>query len=192
MRPSSPLHPVHLLLLLVPLALACGDKETDEDEDDDDSSSTDDTATDADDTAQVDTCGGTPPVLVDLSCRNGGMQDNSGTQTPTMEFSADVTDEDGDLNEYTFVVSYDATADGVLSGETELGTSTGNVSVNDCQVFTAEPKASWFVDGAALPFSTVFDFGLSLVDKNGVSSEVGVITCQTPGSNGLGGGEVEL
>ena len=47
---------------------------------------------------------------------------------PTITFSGDVTDVDGDLDTYLITMTYDGSPDGVLSGETELGTSTGTAN----------------------------------------------------------------
>lgn len=180
------------LVLLAPLALACGDKDASEDDDDDGggSGSADDTAASADDTGEPEECGGSAPVVVDLSCRNGGMQSSGSGEQPTLEFTAEVSDEDGDLTAWTMVVVYDGTPDGTLTGASELGSTTGGSGV-DCEVPTAQARSTWFVDGAALPYSTTYDFGVVITDANGESSEAAVITCQTPGDNGLGGGEVE-
>lgn len=178
------------LVLIAPLALGCGDKSAEDDDDGGGSGDTDDTAATTDDTGEPQECSGAAPVIVDADCRNAGMQNSGGGELPTMEFSAEATDEDGDLEAWTYIVLYDATPDGVLSGEAELGTNTGGSGVA-CEVPTIQARASWFVDGGSLAYSTTYDFGLVVVDAAGQSSEVAVITCQMPGDNGLGGGEVE-
>ncbi len=180
-------------LLALPTMVACGDKDEDEDEDDDEDGGSDDTGSSSDDTGDTgtNTCGGTAPVLENVTCRNAGKQDNGGTEMAVLQFSADVTDADADLNGWTITVSYDTEPDGTISASTELGSTSGGTGL-DCQIPATEASAGWFVDGASLPYEVTWDFGVTVTDINGDVSDMSVITCQTPNSSGLGGGQVDL
>lgn len=184
-------------LLGLALLAACGDKASDDDDDDDDggigSGSGSGSGSDSgpDDSGNPDECVGSAPVVVELGCKNGGMQDYEGTQTPTFTFSAEATDADGDLHGYVLTTSYDSSPDGVLSGAVDLGQSTGSVGA-ECEVYEADLGVTWFIDGGTLQFDGIYDFGITVEDSHGYVSEAAVITCQLPASSGLGGGEVDL
>jgi len=184
-------------LLCLALLAACGDKASEDDDDDDDGGSGIGTGSGSgsdsgpDDSGDATECEGSAPVVVELSCKNGGMQDYEGTQTPTFTFSGDATDDDGDLHGYVLTTSYDSSPDGVLSGAVDLGESTASAGA-ECEVDDIDFGVSWFIDGGTLQFDGIYDFGITVRDSHGYVSEAAVITCQLPSSNGLGGGEVDL
>ena len=136
-----------------------------------------------------DICAGNAPVIVELGCENTGLQDNAdaGQALPTMTFSVNATDEDGDLNAYNLLIEFDDVLDGSLADDAEQLTVSGSVSNSDeCSVENVTISTRVFLQGGPPEYDTEFEFYFSLFDAAGERSAAEMIVCRTPDENGDG------
>lgn len=128
------------------------------------------------------TCGGTPPVIQELTCVDSGLQTHPDYgQMPTFTIKASVNDEDGDLTVYQIFVDIDGTLDGIESeDDIELNPVEGSVVGETCGVFNANVSFSIFLNGTQPDFDTVYEWYVRVADGLGKMSEPMMIECRTP------------
>lgn len=136
-----------------------------------------------------DICAGTAPVITELACENTGLQDNAdaGQALPTLTFTVNGTDEDGDLNAYNLLIEFDDVLDGSLADDAEQLTVSGSVSnADECTVENVNISTRVFLQGGPPEYDTEFEFYFSLFDAAGERSAAEMIVCRTPDENGDG------
>ena len=107
--------------------------------------------------------------------------------SPVLMFVISAQDNDGDLNSYGIDLDYESNADGVLdSAGLQRLSLTGSVDAELCYASDLSLNLHLSVDGAAVLYSTQYDWGITLTDANGLASEPFVLTCRTPASDGSG------
>ncbi len=174
-----------LLATALPFCLtACGKEEVEEEEDPPPINTGDDTAS---------TCGGTPPVVLSVSCENTGVKDHyeTGVPTVTMGLWIEVNDEDGDLTQYEMQVYFDDVIDGAVDPASASGFNpiTDSVEGNECEVTAATLGLNMYLQGGAPYFDTEYEWGVIIRDAGGVASELTLTTCYTPTATGEDGGQ---
>ena len=171
-----------LLATALPFCLtACGKEEVEEEEDPPPINTGDDTAS---------TCGGTPPVVLSVSCENTGVKDHyeTGVPTVTMGLWIEVNDEDGDLSAYSGYIYLDQVIDGAVSEESSPFTPvSGSAGPDECAEFDANLALNLGITGGNPAFNVEYEWGLKVVDAGGVGSELVVFTCITPKADGTDG-----
>ena len=137
-----------------------------------------------DDTAGA--CSGADPVIAGVNLSNGGIVDFEGTDYPTIQISADATDEDGNLNYVTMEVWFSEFGDPNTDGSAQLD-KTFSVDSNDCSVDGYVFDLNVQVGGGLQP-NTEYTFAVRLTDAEGEVSNIGLATGYTPKSDGSDGG----
>ena len=160
-----------LLGLAGVLLVACGGKDSDEDS-----------------SAEATCEGGTPPVVSDVYCENTGIQiyGPTGEEAPTLTVWADVEDEDHDLESYTVTLFFDDVLDGTVSREQSLGPSAGYPSPEPCGVSALLLGTTVYLRGGQPLYETPYEWGVVVTDATGLESELVMVTCTTPNTEGEG------
>lgn len=133
-------------------------------------------------------CGGTAPVIDELTIVNGGIVKFDSGPKPTVGVQAHVTDEDADLDVVSMDVWYDDVVDNqVDTTGTSFDGSPYEVSDEPCTsastTFTLQIQA-----GSNLEFDSLYEFAAVVTDGNGEVSEVAIASGYTPTSEGEDGG----
>lgn len=175
-----------LMLTLPLLAVACGDKEEEE------------TGTapglDTDTEDETEECSGTAPVVEAVTCENSGIQPHfeTGEDTVTMTIMAETSDADGDLDYYTFELFFDDEIDGTVDTSTSVfSPSSGSVDVDACEAGLVNLGTVLYLAGGDPDYDTLYEWGVIVTDGGGIASEVMVVECYTPTSDGEDGGATE-
>ena len=136
----------------------------------------------------TETCGGTAPVIEELSCENTGLDfyPDANADLPTFTLRANITDADADLTSYTMLIKFDSTLDNALDEDAQELTVTGSMSSNACAVSEGDVGAKIFMQGGPPDFSTTFEWYVSIMDAAGDRSETEMIVCTTPDEQGEG------
>ena len=137
---------------------------------------------------ESETCGGTAPVIDELTCENTGMQfyPDAGVDLPTFTIRANISDEDADLTSYTMLIEFDTELDNALGADSQELTVTGSLGSNPCSISSADIGASVYLQGGPPNFSTTYEWYVSVFDATGDRSQAEMIVCTTPDENGNG------
>ncbi len=179
-----------LLVLLGCEPLGLDDTDTDTDTDTDSDTDTD-TDTDADTDTDTDTgpggCEGTAPEVEGASTADGPMIDDDGNEVPSVLFTVQFADADGDANVVTIRAWFDDTFDGAVDTSGDPDSEAGPVAmqvegaaVPDCEGFGGALSFALGVNGRELAYDTPTDFALAVSDKAGLWSEAFVLGAVTP------------
>ena len=112
-----------------------------------------------------DICAGAAPVIVEIGCENTGLQDNpdAGQPLPTITFTVNATDADGDLNAYNLLIEFDDVLDASLADDAEQLTVSGAVSnADECSVEDVTISTRVFLHGGPPEYDTEFEFYFSV------------------------------
>jgi hypothetical protein len=137
---------------------------------------------------ETETCGGTAPVIEELSCENTGLQfyPDAGVDLPTFTIRASITDEDADLTSYSMLIEFDTEQDNALAEDAQELTVTGSLGSNACSVSQGDIGASIYLQGGPPDFSTTYEWYVTIFDASGDRSQAEMIVCTTPDEEGLG------
>ena len=134
-----------------------------------------------------DGCMGTEPVISEVLCTNTGIQTHPDYGTwPTLTITAKFTDEDQDMDEYTFELLYDDELDGQVAAGVESKATEGTTSNEECSVGQGEIGVAIYIQGGDPAFDTEYEWYVILTDINGYSSNAAMAACRTPNSDGTG------
>jgi hypothetical protein len=139
----------------------------------------------------TDTCEGTAPVVDDLWCVNSGVKPHfeTGEDTVTMQLWTSASDVDGDLTSYALQIYYDDEVDeSVDTSVVNFSPVYGTVGADECTAADAELGLTLYLTGDDPAFDTLYDWGVVVTDAAGIDSEIAVISCWTPASDGTDGG----
>ena len=134
-------------------------------------------------------CGGTAPVIEEISCENTGMQfyPDEGADLPTMTIRLQVSDEDADFTAYTMLVRYDEELDNALAESAQSLTVTGTTSNTSCSVSEANIAMTIYIQSGGSPSTgSTYEWYATVFDAAGDQSEPVMIRCTTPDSSGSG------
>ncbi len=122
------------------------------------------------------------PVVTDMFCESTGVQTYpvTGEDVPTLTISADVSDEDGDLTEYTAQLFFDDTIDGVVDTSSALPAADGSYHAEVCEVPSIILNMVVYLRGGEPLYDTTYEWGLVVTDAAGNVSELGQTECTTP------------
>ena len=136
----------------------------------------------------TETCGGTAPVIEELSCENTGMQfyPDAGIDLPTFTIRAKISDEDADITSYTMLIEFDDVIDNSLDDHAQDLTITGTLGSNACSVSQGDIGASVYLQGGPPYHSTEYEWYVSIFDAAGERSQADMIVCTTPNESGVG------
>lgn len=135
-------------------------------------------------------CHETDPVISDLLLYNSGLQKRDGKKVPTITFSMDLSDDDGELSAYRIEASYDDKVDGkVVPDAFNTFVKTVENTGDDCMV-TEQIAAEYTlaVTGEYLEVDTEYEWGLSVYDASDGQSELAITSGYTPKVDGSDGG----
>jgi hypothetical protein len=165
------------------MASACGSDKVD-------TSSPPDIITDSGGSS-TDECEGTLPVVDDIWCTNSGIKPHyeTGEDTVTMQVWASVSDLDGDLTSYALQIFYDEEIDESVDTDiVNFSPVYGSVDSDECTANNADLGLTLYLTGDEPAYDTLYDWGVVVTDAAGLESEVAVISCWTPASDGSDGG----
>lgn len=131
-------------------------------------------------------CGSTSPSA-SFSLVNAGILDGLGVPGLTLEI--DITDDDGDLTQIGFEISWDTEINGVIDASaisTDLTANAGGAE--PCSIDQVGVPLTMHIDGDNIDPGTQYDFGLRVTDVAGNVSEQAVVTGWTPNADGSDGG----
>ena len=132
-------------------------------------------------------CMGTEPVISEVLCTNSGIQTHPDYGTlPTLNITAQFTDEDQDMNYYTFELLYDDELDGQVAATAESLETNGTAGSEECSVGQGEAGVTLYLQGGEPAFDTEYEWYVILTDVNGYSSNTAMVVCRTPKSDGTG------
>ena len=137
---------------------------------------------------ESETCGGTAPVIDELSCENTGMQfyPDAGVDLPTFTIRAQISDEDADLTSYSMLIEFDTELDNALGDDAQELTVQGSLGSNACSISSADIGASVYLQGGPPTHSTTYEWYVSIFDASGDRSQAEMIVCTTPDEEGNG------
>lgn len=135
-------------------------------------------------------CSGTAPTIEDFTVSEGDpvTPEGSDTPQPTVLFSIEYDDEDGDAHVISMDMWYDSTIDGAVDTseaapqgfkDSALQDSDGN-TVDACAGDGGTIMFALGVTGNDLDFSTEYEFGAILYDNAGMGSEIEIAVGTTP------------
>ena len=134
-----------------------------------------------------DGCMGAEPVISEVLCSNSGIQTHPDYGTlPTLTITANFTDEDQDMNYYTFELLYDEELDGQVAAEAASLETNGTAGSDECSVGQGEAGVTIYLQGGDPAFDTEYEWYVILTDINGYSSNTAMAVCRTPNSDGTG------
>ncbi len=159
-------------------ATACGDKNGDSGED------TTGEVVDGGGTGD-DSCGGTAPVISEITCQNLGLAHYEDGDYPQLLMTMAVTDDDGDLSSYSAEVYFDDTVDGTVATDSSpFDPVSGSTSSETCNTASANLGVTLVITGGRPEFDTEYEWAFIVNDAAGQSSDPYVLTCRTPKSDG--------
>lgn len=135
-------------------------------------------------------CSGTAPVISEVTCVNTGIQPHFETNedTVTLTLLVDFEDEDGDLEAYGMSIYIDETLDGsVAPSDSPWSPLNRSLDVEECAGFSAEVEVTLYLAGSRPAYDTAYEWGIVVSDQNGFESDMYVVECITPASDGSDG-----
>ncbi len=144
--------------------------------------------TDSDTGSDTDTCGGTVPVIQEVTCENSGIVDHPDYgPLPTFTLYVNATDEDADLTHYEVFVEFDNQLNGVKDSDAvELSPVSGSLGDNTCDVSEVNVGSMIYLQGGAPEFNTTYEWYVQISDAMGLISDSSMVVCTTPDSDGNG------
>lgn len=185
-----------LFALLVSALPACGPDKSDDDDDDDggDDTAADDTAAE-DETAAgsgggdegggedgTETCEGTAPDIVSITCQDGGVVPHfeTGEDTATLQLAIDVEDDDGDLHQYQVSLFLDEDIDGsVAEADSPYSPVNQSLDLDECDATATRIELTLYLNGERPAYDTRYEWLAVVTDANGLSDGM-IWTCRTP------------
>ena len=134
-------------------------------------------------------CGGVAPEISSLNMSDGDFQvyGDSEVSYPTVVLSAEVTDEDGDLDAFVMNFWWDTEIDGVVdSSGAPNSTAPGSSSALPCEGYELTLNGYLYV-GTSLEPNTTYDVAVTVTDAGGIESDPAVTTGTTPKEDGSPG-----
>ena len=135
-------------------------------------------------------CSGTAPQVVDMWCDNSGIQEHyeTGEDTVTMELWVEVSDEDGDFHQYSMQIYYDEELDeSIDTSDSNFSPISSSVEADECEAFSAQVGVTLYLTGSDPDYDTTYEWGVVVEDAAGLESDVGIVQCITPQSDGTDG-----
>jgi hypothetical protein len=128
-------------------------------------------------------CTGNPPVIEDLTMADGGWVDHGDTSVPSIVFSFDGADRDGDLHRYSVDIWFDTRVDGsVPRGEdNHIAPDPFDLGEAPCEVgrMTTQVRVTILGD-EAIALGTEYEWMVVLTDASGAESPPAMIVGTTP------------
>lgn len=169
--------------------LLCEDSAADADTDADtdaDSDSDSDADADADGDTDTDTdsdCSGTRPVIESLDVGDGDIIHADDGDYPTIGLSLEATDDDGDLDMFSYEVWFESPSDGVVntSGRADIDSGSIARSGDPCESFSLNLRAQIAVGQGLLDYDTEYAFAIVVHDAHDDGSKPAYVNGVTPG-----------
>lgn len=149
-----------------------------------------DSASDTDTATDTGNCSGAAPTIDDFTVSEGDpvTPEGSDTPQPTVLFTIEFSDDDGDAHVISLDMWYDTTIDGTVDvteaapqgfSDAALRDSEGN-TVERCGGHGTTMKFAVGVTGHDFEYSTEYEFAVVLYDNSGMGSDVAIATGATP------------
>ena len=131
-------------------------------------------------------CGGTPPVVEQVTCSYPGIEFSPSEQLdlPVLNLLIQTSDMDGDLGQYILEILVDPTIDGVLSPEARDYMVSGETSVRECDTVGTDIELDFYIKGGFPNYATEYEWYFTVEDLSGLKSDQYMTLCHTPDQEG--------